>query len=51
VYFGLGEIAYRKKDTNAAIRNYQLYLTNSPPSNDEVRFVTGRLQELKPSPP
>lgn len=46
VYFGLAEIAYQKSDTNAAIRNYQLYLTNSPPNNLEAKFVTARLQEL-----
>jgi len=48
VYFGLGEIYYRKHDTNAAIRNYQLYLTNAPPHNDESQFVTKRIQELSP---
>jgi len=48
VYFGLGEIYYRKKDTNAAIRNYQLYLTNSPSNNQEAKFVTARLRELTP---
>jgi len=48
VYYGLAEISYRKKDTNAAIRNYQLYLTNSPPNNEEAKFVIARLQELTP---
>jgi tetratricopeptide (TPR) repeat protein len=50
VYYGLGEIAYQKKDTNAAIRSYQLYLTNSPPGNTETNFIIGRLKELRPGP-
>jgi tetratricopeptide (TPR) repeat protein len=48
IYFGLGEISYQKQDTNAAIRNYRLYLTNSPPNNEEAKFVIARLQELTP---
>lgn len=51
IYYGLGEIAYNKKETNAAIRNFQLYLTNSPPNNEEAKFVIARLKELKPGTP
>lgn len=51
VYYGLGEIAYRRKDTNTAIIHYEAYLTNSPPNNPENAFVAGRLQELKGTPP
>jgi len=52
VYYGLGEIAYRQKDTPAAIKNYQLYLTNAPPQNpEEVKFVSDRLKELKSGAP
>jgi hypothetical protein len=47
----LGEVAYHKKDTNAAIRSYQLYLTNSPPGNTETNFIIARLKELKAGPP
>lgn len=46
-YRALGEVYYLKKDTNAAIRNYQLYkagVTNL----EELKFVNGRLKELKP---
>ena len=46
-YFGMGEIAYRKHETNSAIRCYQLYLTNAPPGTEEVKFVTARLAELR----
>jgi tetratricopeptide (TPR) repeat protein len=48
VYFGLAEIAYRQKDTPAAIKNYQLYLTNAPPDTTEAKMVSTRLKELKP---
>ena len=51
MYYGLGEIAYRRKDTNTAIRHYEAYLTNSPPNNPESAFVVDRLQELKGLPP
>ncbi len=51
VYYGLGEIAYRRNDTNAALRNYELYLTNAPPNTQEAQFVAGRIKELKPPSP
>jgi tetratricopeptide (TPR) repeat protein len=47
VYFGLGEIAYRRKDTNAAIKYYESYLSNSAPTTAEAQTVITRLQELK----
>ncbi len=47
MYYGLGEIAYRRQDTNTAIRHYEAYLANSPTNNPESAFVVGRLQELK----
>jgi len=47
--YGLAEIAYRQKDTNAAVQHYELYLTKNPPSAQEVQFVKNRLKELKPS--
>jgi len=46
IYYGLGEISYRRKDTNAAIRYYEAYLTNSVPI-EEGKFVRQRLKELK----
>jgi tetratricopeptide (TPR) repeat protein len=45
-YYGLGEIAYRTKDTNDAILNYQLYLTNAPPNTGEAMMIKARLKEL-----
>lgn len=50
VYFGLGEIAYRKRDTNAAIHNYDLYLTaidKEGVPEEELKQVNNRLKELK----
>ena len=49
VFYGLGEIAYRKKDTNAAIHFYESYLRamSNAPASAEVSLVKSRLQELK----
>src|ERR1044071_523338 len=48
IYYGLQEIAYRRKDTNAAIHYCELYLTNSPSNPEEIKFVNVRLAELQP---
>jgi len=48
VYYGLQEIAHRKKDTNAAITYCQLYLTNAPPNTDEEKLIRARLKDLRP---
>jgi tetratricopeptide (TPR) repeat protein len=51
VYFDLGEIAYREKDTNAAIHNYELYKANAPTNyTEDLKLVNTRLAELKQSP-
>jgi len=47
INFGLGEIAYRKRDTNAAIRYFQLYVANARTNTTEFTNVTVRLTELK----
>jgi tetratricopeptide (TPR) repeat protein len=51
-YHGLAEVALRRKDTNTAILNFQLDLTNTPPGSPEARYAEDRLKELtkKPSP-
>jgi tetratricopeptide (TPR) repeat protein len=51
IYYGLGEIAYRRKDTNTALRHYESYLTNAPPNFPEANFVAGRIRELRGEPP
>lgn len=47
VDFGLGEIAYRRQETNTAIRYYESYLKNAPQNTPEAKAVTARLNELK----
>lgn len=47
VYFGLGEIAFRRKDAKAAARYYHGYLSNSVPDTAEARFVAARLAALE----
>ena len=47
VYYGLGEIAYRRKDTNLAIQHYEAYRSNAVPDAAETKFVEQRLQELR----
>jgi hypothetical protein len=51
INFGLAEIAWRRKDTNAAIQNYQLYQANAPTNTTEAKLVSARLKELKPGSP
>jgi tetratricopeptide (TPR) repeat protein len=50
VYHGLGEIAFRKKDTNAAVRYYELDLANVQTNSPEAKFATDRIQSLKSGP-
>jgi tetratricopeptide (TPR) repeat protein len=47
VYYGLGEIAYRQRDTNEAIANYQIYLTNAPSATAEFGMISERVKELQ----
>lgn len=56
VYYGLQEIAYQQKDTNAVVKNIELYLTNyygafptnvAPPETEEVKSIKQRLKEFK----
>ena len=51
IYYGLAEVAWRSKDTNAAIHNYQLYLANAPTNTAEAKLVSERLKELMPGSP
>jgi tetratricopeptide (TPR) repeat protein len=45
--YALGEIARKQHDTNAAIRNLELYLGNAPTNTAEMKMVMGQLQELQ----
>lgn len=46
-YHGMGEIAFRRKDTNNAIRYFELDLSNAPPNSSEVIYARDRLKTLK----
>jgi tetratricopeptide (TPR) repeat protein len=46
-YYWLGEIAWEKKDTNAAIRYYQQFLTNAVSYTEQVRNAAARLKSLQ----
>jgi len=50
-YLGLGEIALHKKDTNAAIRYCEQYLSKAEADTDETRLVAARLKSLQQSRP
>jgi tetratricopeptide (TPR) repeat protein len=45
--FGLGAIAWRQRDTNAAIQFYQRYLSNGVPASAQFTVAAERLQQLK----
>lgn len=47
VAYGLGEIAYRRHETNEAVRNYEIYLANANTNTDEAKTVVERLNSLK----
>ena len=46
VAYGLGEIAWRKHETNEMVRNYHLYLANAPTNSAEFKTVRERLSQL-----
>ncbi len=55
-YYGLGEIAFREKDVEAAKKNYERYLKNFPPEStpeldQEKKLVLDRLQTLTTAQP
>ncbi len=47
VQYGLAEIAYRRQDTNTAVKYYNLYLGNANTNSPESQLVIQRLKELK----
>jgi tetratricopeptide (TPR) repeat protein len=50
VTYGLGEIAWRRHETNAAIQNYTSCLENAPTNMAEFKLVSQRLADLKGKP-
>jgi tetratricopeptide (TPR) repeat protein len=52
IYYGLGEIAYQRKDVPAAIQHYESYLKFVPTTDsNEARGIQQRLQQLKAGKP
>ena len=47
VYYGLGDIAYRKKDKEEAIKNFDKYLELIPAKSQEALLVKDRIKKLK----
>jgi tetratricopeptide (TPR) repeat protein len=47
VAYGLGEIAYRKHETNEAIENYKIYMANARTNTAEATNILQRLRELQ----
>jgi tetratricopeptide (TPR) repeat protein len=47
IAYGLGEIAWRRHETNEAIRNYEIYLANANTNSGEAKIVRDRLNSLK----
>jgi tetratricopeptide (TPR) repeat protein len=48
---GLGEIAWRQKDTNAAIHYYELCLKNLPVDSKQAQFFADRINSLRAGSP
>jgi tetratricopeptide (TPR) repeat protein len=46
IYFGLGEIAWQKKDFREATEHYEAYLRAAPPETEEAREVARRLEAI-----
>lgn len=47
VAYGLGEIAWRRHETNEAIRNFQIYMAHANTNTAEAKTVLERLNSLK----
>jgi len=47
VAYGLGEIAWRKHETNEAIKNYEVYLANANTNTVEATNIIERLKSLR----
>ena len=47
ISYGLAEIAWRKHETNEAVKNYQVYLANTDTNTAEARVIIQRLREVQ----
>jgi tetratricopeptide (TPR) repeat protein len=50
IAYGLGEIAWRKHETNEAIKNYEAYLAAANTNTTEATNIIQRLRDLKGQP-
>ncbi len=50
VAYGLGEIAWRRHETNEAVRNYEIYLAYANTNTAEATNIIQRLRDLKGPP-
>ncbi|HSY19303.1 MAG TPA: tetratricopeptide repeat protein [Candidatus Acidoferrales bacterium] len=46
IAYGLGEIAWRKKENAEALRNYKIYLANAPTNAPEFNTIRERVTQL-----
>jgi tetratricopeptide (TPR) repeat protein len=46
VAYGLGEIAWRQRDTNVAVQYYSVYLDNAPTNSAEFKLIRERFARL-----
>ena len=46
VAYGLGEIAWRQRQTNEALRNYRIYLANAPTNAAELKTAREHVTQL-----
>lgn len=47
VAYGLGEVAWRQRQTNEAVRNFEIFLANAPTNSVEIPDIRERLKSLK----
>jgi tetratricopeptide (TPR) repeat protein len=49
-HYGLGEAAYKQKDTNTAIKEYEVFLVGAPTNSTQAQTIAARVKELKAGP-
>jgi len=46
IAYGLGEIAWRKHDTNELVRNYHVIIANAPTNTPDLKLIRERLSQF-----
>lgn len=49
VHYGLGEVAYHRKDYRTAVNHYEIYLANSATNTPDATNILARLNEIRNS--